>query len=91
MRDFLTACWALRYFLGGIVLFWVGWIPAAMIYRDLQERRWDRQAEARVRDWFAHVDAAVALTEPTPIYDDLAAAQLRAELEDPSLVQRWLS
>ena len=80
MRDFLTACWALRYFLGGIVLFWVGWIPAAMIYRDLQERRWDRQAEARVRDWFAHVES-----------DDLAAAQLRAELEDPSLVERWLS
>lgn len=85
-----------RPFGAGLVLaglIWLAWLPLTMIYRDLQERRWDRQAEAeaRLHDWFAHVDAAVALTEPTPIYDDLAAAQLRAELEDPSLVQRWLS
>lgn len=83
-----------RSFGAGLVLaglIWLAWLPLTMIYRDLQARRWDRQAEARVRDWFAHVNAAVALTEPTPIYDELAAAQLRAELEDPALVQRWLS
>jgi hypothetical protein len=70
IADFLTACWALRWWLGiTFIVAWCGWLPVAYIVGDILTRRWDREAELAAQE-AARIHAA----------QDAARARLIADL-----------
>ena len=82
----------------------VGCLVLMAVWTVRQVLRWSSEAVDRMvaealgsltaadldDDWDQHVAEALALAE-TPIYADLAAEKLRAELNNPAAVALWLS
>ena len=77
----LMAAWTVRQ-----VLRWSSEAVDRMVAEALESLTADDLDD----DWDQHVAEALALAE-TPIYADLAAEKLRAELNNPAAVALWLS